>query len=125
MAALLAVDAGTTGVRALVVHDDGTVAARGYREFPQSFPRSGWVEHDPEDWWSALAGATAEALAASSLHARDLVAVGITNQRETAVVWHRATLEPVHPAGRTGARPNAAPSSPRRDGRSRYGTEPA
>jgi glycerol kinase len=98
MVALLAVDAGTTGVRAMLVREDGTVAARGYREFPQSFPRSGRVEHDPEDWWSALGAATTEALATAGLGPGDVTAVGITNQRETTVVWHRATLEPVHPA---------------------------
>ena len=59
---VLAIDAGTTGMRALVVEDDGSVAARGYREFRQSFPRPGWVEHDPDDWWEALAAATADAL---------------------------------------------------------------
>jgi glycerol kinase len=98
MAVLLAIDAGTTGVRAMMVRGDGTVASRGYREFPQSFPRSGWVEHDPADWWSALGAATAEALERSALQPRDLAGIGITNQRETTVVWHRSTLQPVHPA---------------------------
>ena len=54
MPPVLTIDAGTTGVRAMVVRDDGSVASRAYREFPQSFPRPGWVEHDPEDWWRAL-----------------------------------------------------------------------
>jgi glycerol kinase len=98
MVALVAVDAGTTGVRAMVVREDGTVGARGYREFPQSFPRSGWVEHDPEDWWAALSAATADAVAATDLEPSDVTAVGITNQRETTVVWDRATMRPVHPA---------------------------
>jgi glycerol kinase len=95
---LLAIDAGTTGVRAMLVAEDGSVAARGYREFPQSFPQPGWVEHDPEDWWTALEAATADALATANITPRDVRAIGITNQRETTIVWDRATLRPVHPA---------------------------
>jgi glycerol kinase len=95
---ILAIDAGTTGVRALVVDESGRVLSRGYREFPQSFPHPGWVEHDPEDWWSACLEATQEALSAASMEARDLAAVGIANQRETTVVWDRSTVEAVHPA---------------------------
>ena len=97
-AQLLTIDAGTTGVRAMLVAEDGTVRARGYREFPQSFPQPGWVEHDPDDWWTALGAATAEALTAGGIGATDVAAIGITNQRETTVVWDRATLRPVHPA---------------------------
>jgi glycerol kinase len=95
---ILAIDAGTTGVTALLVGDDGTVHSRGYREFPQSFPRPGWVEHDPDHWWEAMLAATSEALAAGGLAATDLAAIGITNQRETTVLWDRETLRPVHPA---------------------------
>jgi glycerol kinase len=95
---VLAIDAGTTGVRALVVDESGEVLSRGYREFAQSFPRPGWVEHDPEDWWTAGLEAIREALAAASMEARDLTALGITNQRETTVLWDRRTLEAVHPA---------------------------
>ena len=98
MSRILAIDAGTTGVRALVVEESGRVLSRGYREFPQSFPRPGWVEHDPEDWWSACLDATREALSAASMEARNLAAVGIANQRETTVVWDRSTLQPAHPA---------------------------
>jgi glycerol kinase len=98
MKRILAIDAGTTGVRALVVDEAGRVLARGYREFPQSFPRPGWVEHDPADWWTAAVEATREALAAAAVEARDLAALGITNQRETTVVWDRRTLKAVHPA---------------------------
>src|SRR5438093_217484 len=57
MASILAIDAGTTGVTALVVDEDGAVASKGYREFPQSFPRPGWVEHDPDHWWRAMLAA--------------------------------------------------------------------
>src|SRR5437899_9874355 len=95
---VLAVDAGTTGVTTLVVDDTGTVLGKGYREFPQSFPRPGWVEHDPDDWWSAVLASTGDVLSASNARPSDLTAVGITNQRETTVLWERETLKPVHPA---------------------------
>src|SRR5436309_6786348 len=95
---VLAIDAGTTGVTALVVGEDGTVVARGHREFPQHFPRPGWVEHDPDEWWTALVAAVAEAVGAAGVEASSLAAIGITNQRETTVLWDRETLRPVHPA---------------------------
>jgi glycerol kinase len=85
---VLAIDAGTTGVTALVVTDDGRIASRGYQEFAQHFPRPGWVEHEPEEIWQATLAACRDAL-------RDQPpprAVGITNQRETAVLWDRKTL---------------------------------
>jgi len=96
--AVLAIDAGTTGVTALVVDEGGSVRGRGYREFPQLFPRPGWVEHQPEDWWTASIAATRDALAAAGTEPAALAALGITNQRETTVVWDRETLEAVHPA---------------------------
>ena len=96
--AVLAIDAGTTGVTVLVVDEDGAVLGRGYREFPQHFPRPGWVEHDPEDWWQATLAAGAAALTASGRGPGSITSVGITNQRETTVVWDRATLRPLHPA---------------------------
>jgi glycerol kinase len=86
---VLAIDAGTTGVTALVVTEDGRVAARGYEEFAQHFPKPGWVEHEPEEIWQATLSACRQALAAAGPAP---VAVGITNQRETAVVWDRASL---------------------------------
>ena len=87
---VLAVDAGTTGVTALVVTEDGVVSGRGYQEFRQYFPEPGWVEHLPEDIWQATLAASRQALAqAGDPPVRSL---GITNQRETAVVWDRATL---------------------------------
>ena len=88
-AAVLAIDAGTTGVTALVVTEDGQVAARGYREFAQHFPQPGWVEHEPEDIWQAVLGACADALTGTSTTP---VAVGVTDQRETAVLWVRDSL---------------------------------
>ena len=95
MPSILALDQGTTGSTALLVHQDGTVLARGYREFTQHFPRPGWVEHDPEEIVRVSLEAMGEALAA----ARERPAgIGITNQRETVVLWDRRTLEPVAPA---------------------------
>jgi glycerol kinase len=98
VAAILSIDAGTSGVRALVVDQGGAVLARGHREFPQSFPRPGWVEHDPEDWWRALLQSTTDALHAAGTRPSQVTAIGITNQRETTVLWDRSTVQPVHPA---------------------------
>ncbi|MFC8847952.1 MULTISPECIES: FGGY family carbohydrate kinase [unclassified Micromonospora] len=93
--AVLAIDAGTTGVTAIVVDPDGTVLARGHREFPQRFPRPGRVEHDPDRIWDAVRAACAEALVASPTPPS---CVGITNQRETVVLWDRRTLAAPRPA---------------------------
>jgi glycerol kinase len=95
---VLAIDAGTTGVTVLVVDEMGSVRAKGYREFPQSFPRPGWVEHDPDDWWTATIAAAEEALRSAGLPASALAAIGITNQRETTLVWDRRTTSPIYPA---------------------------
>ncbi len=96
---VLAVDAGTTGVTALLVTHDGRVAARGYREFPQHFPADGWVEHEPDEIWAATLTAVREALdrgEAAGVAAPSCV--GVTNQRETVVLWDRETLGSVRPA---------------------------
>jgi glycerol kinase len=87
---ILAIDAGTTGVTCLIVDEFGAVAAKGYREFEQHFPQPGWVEHDPEQIWQAVLSAAAIALAASE--SSTVSAIGITNQRETVVVWDRQSL---------------------------------
>jgi glycerol kinase len=87
---VLAIDAGTTGVTALVVTPDGRIASRGYQEFAQHFPQPGWVEHSPEEIWQATLEATRGAL--SGYDAGELRAVGITNQRETVLLWDRETL---------------------------------
>ena len=95
MGSILALDQGTTGSTALVIHQDGTVLGRGYREFTQYFPQPGWVEHDPEEIFRVSLAAMAEALAASG---DEPAGLGITNQRETVVLWDRKTLSPVAPA---------------------------
>ena len=87
---VLAIDAGTTGVTALVVERDGTIAAKGYQEFAQHFPKPGWVEHAPEEIWQATLEATRQVLA--SYDRTRLEAIGITNQRETVLLWDRETL---------------------------------
>lgn len=86
---ILAIDAGTTGVTALIVTPKGEIAARGYQEFAQHFPQPGWVEHVPEEIWQATLEACRQALRG---YEGELNAVGITNQRETAVLWDRETL---------------------------------
>jgi glycerol kinase len=87
---ILALDAGTTGVTAVVVTADGRIAAKGYQEFAQHFPQPGWVEHAPEEIWQATLEATRDAL--RNVDAGELEAVGITNQRETILLWDRETL---------------------------------
>ncbi len=87
---VLAIDAGTTGVTAVVVTPEGTIAARGYQEFAQHFPEPGWVEHAPEEIWQATLEATREVLA--KVDPSQLTAIGITNQRETILLWDRETL---------------------------------
>jgi glycerol kinase len=95
---ILALDQGTTGSTALVVDAEGTVCARGYAELPQHFPQPGWVEHDPEQIWRTTGHAAGQALAAAGIGGGDVAAVGITNQRETAIVWERASGRPIHNA---------------------------
>jgi glycerol kinase len=87
---VLAIDAGTTGVTAVVVEQDGTISAKGYQEFAQHFPRPGWVEHAPEEIWQATLEATSQVVKAYD--ASQLQAIGITNQRETVLLWDRETL---------------------------------
>jgi glycerol kinase len=95
---VLALDQGTTGSTALVIDPDGAVRARGYAELPQHFPRPGWVEHDPERIWSTTEEAAGQALRAAGVAGAELAAIGITNQRETAVVWERASGRPIYHA---------------------------
>jgi glycerol kinase len=95
---ILAIDQGTTATTCLVVDDRLAVLGHGTCPVEQSFPRPGWVEHDPEQLWGSVETAAAAALGEAGLAATDLDAIGITNQRETAVLWERSTGRPVAPA---------------------------
>jgi glycerol kinase len=95
---VIAIDAGTTGVRAFAVDDTGTPRARSYREFPQHFPRPGWVEHDPEDIWRVTLETLGEVAREVGQLGEQVAAIGITNQRETVVLWDRQTGAPLHRA---------------------------
>ncbi|MCH2184656.1 glycerol kinase GlpK [Myxococcota bacterium] len=95
---IMALDQGTTSSRALLFDREGRVVATEQHEFPQSFPQSGWVEHDPEEIWDSQLRAARGVLERAQATAADLAAVGVTNQRETAIVWERETGKPIHPA---------------------------
>lgn len=95
---ILAIDQGTTSTRAILFDAAGAPKAVARREFPQHYPADGWVEHDPEDIWRDTVTVMREALVNAGLSAAAIAAIGITNQRETVVVWDRATGEPVHRA---------------------------
>jgi len=95
---VLALDQGTTSSRAILFERDGAIAAVDQYEFPQHFPQPGWVEHDPLEIWDSQLRAARGALEKAGASAGEVAAIGITNQRETAVVWDRATGEPIHPA---------------------------
>lgn len=95
---VLALDQGTTSSRALLFDARGAVVGSAQQEFAQHFPQPGWVEHDPEDLWRTQLATAREAIEASGVAPGDIAALGITNQRETTVVWDRATGEPVHNA---------------------------
>ncbi|MBA2641470.1 MAG: glycerol kinase GlpK [Actinobacteria bacterium] len=95
---ILAIDQGTTGTTCLVVGDDLVPLGRGYRELQQHFPRPGWVEHDPEEIWGSVLSAAEVALRDAGVQARELRAIGITNQRETTLLWERRSGQPVHRA---------------------------
>ena len=98
MAVVLAIDAGTTGVRTVAFDEHGRPRNSSYREFPQHFPRPGWVEHDADDIWSVTIETLAEVAAWADEAGETIAAIGITNQRETVVVWDRATGRPRHRA---------------------------
>jgi glycerol kinase len=98
MSFVLAIDQGTTSSRAIVFRNDLSVAGLAQQEFPQHFPASGWVEHDPEDIWNSTVATCRDALKKANLGAKDIAAVGITNQRETTVVWDRSTGRAIHRA---------------------------
>jgi glycerol kinase len=95
---LLSIDQGTTGTTCLVVDEELRPRGRGYREVAQHFPRSGWVEHDPEELWESVLASATEALADAGIAASELQGIGLTNQRETTIVWERRSGRPVHRA---------------------------
>ena len=95
---ILAIDQGTTGSRAFVFDRQGRILSSAYREFAQIFPRPGWVEHNPEDIWYSVEFVTKRALAQKNIKPAEIGAIGITNQRETTILWDRKTGRPVHNA---------------------------
>ncbi|UXN70567.1 glycerol kinase GlpK [Devosia neptuniae] len=95
---ILAIDQGTTSSRAIVFGADRKIAGSGQKEFTQIFPRDGWVEHDPEEIWESVVWAVKEALKAAKIEAADVSAIGITNQRETTLIWDRQTGKPIYNA---------------------------
>ena len=95
---LLALDQGTSSSRSIVFDENGRIVAMAQREYRQIYPQPGWVEHDPRELWETQLATAKEALAKAGLTARDIASVGITNQRETTVVWNRRTGEPIHNA---------------------------
>ena len=98
MKVILSLDQGTTSSRAIIFDRNSRIISVGQKEFTQIFPRSGWVEHDPFEIWESQKNTAVEALAKANLSAKDIAAVGITNQRETAVVWNIKTGVPVYNA---------------------------
>ena len=95
---ILALDQGTTSSRAVLLGRDGRVHGSAQTPFKQIFPKPGWVEHDPVEIWSSQFGVAMEALAQANIEASLIAAIGITNQRETAIIWDRKTGEPVYNA---------------------------
>src|SRR5215208_1111803 len=95
---VLAIDQGTTSSRAIVFNHDSATVGETQREFTQHYPRPGWVEHDADEIWEVTLGVMREALEEAGISAGDIAAIGITNQRETVVMWDKETGEPVHNA---------------------------
>jgi len=95
---ILALDQGTTSSRAIVFNHDGDIVDSSQRDYRQIFPQSGWVEHDPKEIWSSQISVAAEVVAKTGVSGKEIAAIGITNQRETTIVWDRETSEPVYNA---------------------------
>ena len=95
---VMAIDQGTTSSRAIIFNHSGEIVAVGQQEFPQIFPNPGWVEHNPKDIWDSVRAVVADALQKAEINRHQLAAVGITNQRETTIVWDKNTGEPVYNA---------------------------
>ena len=95
---IMALDAGTTSNRCILFNEAGEICSMAQKEFRQLFPNPGWVEHDPNEIWSSMLGVAVEAMNLIGASAADIAAIGITNQRETTIVWNKETGEPVYPA---------------------------
>src|SRR5450759_3910122 len=95
---ILALDQGTTSSRAIAFDHDGRVVARLNKEFTQQYPQPGWVEHDPEEIWNSQLEVARHVMDEQKLGASDMAAIGITNQRETTIIWDRTTGKPIYNA---------------------------
>jgi len=95
---ILSIDQGTTGTTVLLIDEKLNVRGKGYREFRQIYPQPGWVEHDSADIWASVLAAITEAIQTSGLNTAEIACIGITNQRETNLVWDRKTGRPCHNA---------------------------
>jgi glycerol kinase len=95
---ILAIDQGTTGSRAIIFDETGKILSSAYKEFPQYYPRPGWVEHDAEEIWASCVTVIKKAVLRARIHPKQIAAIGITNQRETTVLWDRKTSKPVYRA---------------------------
>ena len=95
---ILALDQGTTSSRAALFDHAGNIISVAQKEFRQIYPQPGWVEHDPREIWATQAGVAAEAVTKMGLNGTSIAAIGITNQRETTIVWERATGQPIYNA---------------------------
>src|SRR5947207_16017147 len=98
MSFILSLDQGTSSSRGIIFDHEGAIRIVARKEFRQNFPQPGWVEHDPREIWSSQLDVARKALANAGLKAGDINAIGITNQRETTVIWDRRTGEPIHNA---------------------------
>ena len=95
---VMALDQGTTSSRCILFDKGGNICSMAQKEFEQIYPKPGWVEHDPKEIWSSQLAVAIEAMARIGASAEDVSAIGITNQRETTIVWDKATGEPVYHA---------------------------
>ena len=95
---IMALDAGTTSNRAIIFNKKGEIISVAQKEFTQHFPKPGWVEHDPSEIWSTQLGVCTEAMAKENIDASNIAGIGITNQRETTIVWEKETGRPVYNA---------------------------
>ena len=101
---IMTFDQGTTGSRVLIIDQNGKTTGSAYREINQMYPQPGWVEHDPTQIWETSLGCAEEVFAASGIRPAEIAAIAITNQRETTVLWDRATGKPLHNPSGTGSR---------------------